>query len=101
MRRSLSRLTEGAVERHFDVRFTPESGHVRRKRVMSALLLKADMCGATSDVGYGPIADIVLFIRSSGRNSRSRSDAFPFSGKSRGRLDIWSSRPVSCCLERV
>jgi len=26
--------------------------------VMSALPLKADMCGATSDVGYGPIADI-------------------------------------------
>src|SRR6476660_2310531 len=26
--------------------------------VMSALLLKADMCGATSNVGYGPIADI-------------------------------------------
>jgi len=58
MRRSLSRLTEGAVERHFDVRFTPESGHVRRKRVMSALLLKADMCGATSDVCQGPKADI-------------------------------------------
>jgi hypothetical protein len=26
---------------------------------MSALSPKADMCGATSDVGYGPIADIV------------------------------------------
>jgi len=25
---------------------------------MSALPLKADMCGATSDVGYGPKADI-------------------------------------------
>jgi hypothetical protein len=27
--------------------------------VMSVLPLKADMCGAASDVGYGPIADIV------------------------------------------
>jgi len=26
--------------------------------VMSALPLKADMCGATSNVGYGPKADI-------------------------------------------
>jgi hypothetical protein len=26
---------------------------------MSALHPKADMCGATSDVGFGPIADIV------------------------------------------
>jgi len=26
--------------------------------VMSALLSKADVCGATSDVRYGPIADI-------------------------------------------
>ena len=26
--------------------------------VMSALLPKADVCGATSDVRYGPIADI-------------------------------------------
>jgi hypothetical protein len=26
--------------------------------VMSALPLKADMCGATSDVGYGPEADM-------------------------------------------
>jgi hypothetical protein len=26
---------------------------------MSALLPKADMCGATSDVRFGPIADIV------------------------------------------
>jgi len=28
---------------------------------MSALPPKADMCGATSNVGYGPIADIELF----------------------------------------
>ena len=27
-------------------------------RAMSALLPKADMCGATRDVRYGPIADI-------------------------------------------
>jgi hypothetical protein len=28
------------------------------QRVMSALLPKADMCGAHTDVGYGPIADM-------------------------------------------
>jgi len=44
-----------------DVRFTPnsdrKSGHAQI--VMSALPPKADMCGATSNVGYGPIADIL------------------------------------------
>jgi hypothetical protein len=42
------------------VRFTPnsdrKSGHARL--AVSALHPKADMCGATSDVGYGPKADI-------------------------------------------
>src|SRR6185295_13297067 len=33
-----------------------ESGHAQM--VMSALPLKADMCGATGDVCYGPKADI-------------------------------------------
>jgi hypothetical protein len=28
------------------------------QNVMSALLPKADMCGATRDLGYGPEADI-------------------------------------------
>jgi hypothetical protein len=32
--------------------------------VMSALPLKADVCGATSYVGYGPIADIEPFFQS-------------------------------------
>jgi hypothetical protein len=42
-----------------DVRFTPNSDRESRhpQRVMSALPLKADMCGATSYVGYGPKAD--------------------------------------------
>jgi hypothetical protein len=31
---------------------------------MSALLLKADICGATSDVCHGPIADIIPFALS-------------------------------------
>jgi hypothetical protein len=34
----------------------PESGFP--EKVMSALPSKADMCGATSDVRFGPIADI-------------------------------------------
>jgi hypothetical protein len=34
-----------------------------RPKVMSALPLKADMCGAVADVCYGPKADIVKGIR--------------------------------------
>jgi hypothetical protein len=45
------------------VRFTPdsdrESGFPRK--VMSALPPKADMCGATRDVRFGPEADIGVF----------------------------------------
>jgi hypothetical protein len=35
----------------------------RRELVMSALPPKADMCGANSDVRYGPIADMVKLQR--------------------------------------
>ena len=31
---------------------------------MSALALKADICGTLAHVGFGPIADTVPFIRS-------------------------------------
>jgi len=45
------------------VRFTPESdresGHPHK--VMSALHLKADMCGAVAHVCYRPIADTITF----------------------------------------
>ena len=43
-----------------DVRFTPNSDRESElsKKVMSALPPKADMCGATRDVRYGPEADI-------------------------------------------
>jgi hypothetical protein len=46
------------------VRFTPNSDRNsgRALTVMSALPPKADMCGATGNVGYGPIADIVAYI---------------------------------------
>ena len=37
---------------------------------MSALVSKADMCGAVADVGYGPKADIAHSARS---NRKSRS----------------------------
>ena len=45
------------------VRFTPKSDRKSgpRQNAVSALPLKADVCGATSDVGFGPIADIELF----------------------------------------
>jgi hypothetical protein len=35
--------------------------------VMSALPPKADMCSATGDVGYGPIADIPPLLDNFGR----------------------------------
>ena len=46
---------------------TSELGHQRKfapQKVMSALPPKADMCGATSDVCYGPIADIQPVLKS-------------------------------------
>ena len=56
------------------VRFTPnsdrESGFPHK--VMSALLLKADMCAAPADVGYGPIADIDLFDHLVGSGEQRR-----------------------------
>src|SRR5262245_42376220 len=43
-----------------DVRFTPNSDRESEfpQKAMSALPPKADMCGATTDVRFGPIADI-------------------------------------------
>jgi hypothetical protein len=43
------------------VRFTPNSDRESRhpQKVMSALPLKADMCGARAQVCYGPEADIL------------------------------------------
>ena len=48
-----------AAKRH--VRFTPNSDRKSGlpQTVMSALPLKADMCGAIRDVRFGPIADIL------------------------------------------
>jgi hypothetical protein len=54
---------------NWDIRFTPESGHKTAvcdlsnlmsalPQKMSALRPKADMCGATRDVRFGPKADI-------------------------------------------
>jgi hypothetical protein len=42
------------------VRFTPNSDRKSGfpQKVKSALPQKEDMCGATSDVGLGPIADM-------------------------------------------
>src|SRR5262249_50545170 len=77
------------------VRFTPnsdrESGH--RQTVMSALPPKADMCGAQpllpatppkadmsgplADIRFGPIADIVPFIRSPCRRARGATAGSP------------------------
>ena len=41
--------------------------------VMSALPSKADMCSATSNVGYGPIADIGLLMTSMWLHSRCQN----------------------------
>jgi hypothetical protein len=47
-----------AAKRH--VCFTPNSDRESEipQKAMSALPLKADMCGANSNVRFGPIADI-------------------------------------------
>jgi hypothetical protein len=59
------------------VRFTPnrdcKSGYLRF--VMSALPPKADMCGATRDVRYGPKATSTA-IRSPRQHDQARKAAF-------------------------
>jgi hypothetical protein len=47
-----------------NVRFTPDSDRETRhpQKVMSALPLKADMCGANRHVCFGPIADIATSL---------------------------------------
>ena len=42
------------------------------QKVMSALPPKADMCGATKDVCFGPIVDIVTSVTVTGRTCRQR-----------------------------
>src|SRR5262245_30038461 len=44
---------------------------------MSVLPPKADMCGATRDVRFGPIADNAPFIRSPRRRRRAHCGRFP------------------------
>ena len=46
------------------VRFSPNSDHESGlpRKVMSALLPKADMCSARGHVCFGPIADIALLF---------------------------------------
>ena len=45
----------------------------RRAGAMSALPPKADMCGATADVCFGPVADIASFTRSPRRRWHERA----------------------------
>src|SRR5262245_10050370 len=61
-----------------DVRFTLDNDSESEfpHKAMSALLPKADMCGATRHVRYGPKADIALFIR-----SPRRRDFAPTAGR--------------------
>jgi hypothetical protein len=47
--------------------------------VMSALPLKADMCGATRDVRYGPIADKSAARGKLRVSKGTKSDSGPFS----------------------
>ena len=69
--------TAKAIPTKGAVCFAPESGHVRcggscllwamcglsaAQPVMSALLLKADVCGANRHVCFGPIADIETML---------------------------------------
>src|SRR5262249_60983608 len=54
-------------------------------KTMSALPPKADMCGATRDVRYGPKADISNFIRSPRRHGQQATAV-------RSALELW--RPL-------
>src|SRR5262245_14088173 len=59
------------------VRFTPNSDRESEipQTVMSALLPKADMCGALAHVCFGPIADIA---RKPNRKTASRRSLFTY-----------------------
>jgi hypothetical protein len=67
------------------VRSTPNSDRKSEipQKAMSALPPKADMCGATRDVRFGPIADMVLLfdhIVSGQKNAIWYGDAKRFRG---------------------
>ena len=51
------------LNREPDVRFTPESRHVQRKRSCPLYPPKADMCSALGDVRFVPKADIPVVKR--------------------------------------
>jgi hypothetical protein len=64
------------------VRFTPDSDRKSEfpHKVMSALPPKADMCGATMDVRYGPKADIGARPSDNRRRVEVRIRPSPVSG---------------------
>src|SRR5262249_57782424 len=66
---------------------------------MSALPLKADMCGATRDVRFGPIADMAALFDPSSAALRSPSGTVRASALAVLRL-ITSSNWVGCCTGR-
>jgi len=76
------------------VRFTPESdresGHPQT--AMSALPLKADMCGALVDVRFGPKADMAIAYA---RRSPDRPHPRSVNGESRGDEAVFNSAPGS------
>jgi hypothetical protein len=65
------------------------SGHLR----ISALLSKADMCGATTDARYGPIADIVNLPLLALDNSLAPRTSFRRRSHFRNIADAASSGP--------
>src|SRR5262245_5910022 len=66
---------------------------------MSALPLKADMCGATRDVRFGPIADMAALFDPSSAALRSPSGTVRASALAVLRL-ITNSNWVGCCTGR-
>src|SRR5262245_10331364 len=81
-----------------NVRFTlesdRESGH--RQTFMSALLPKADMCGANLNVRYGPIADIGSIATVQETAPKTRGKITRISANSPGLLSTSIEPP--CCL---
>jgi hypothetical protein len=66
------------------------------QKAMSALPLKADMCGATADVRFGPIADIGDDHERSGSNAATRGKITLISVNSPGCVSTSIEPP--CCL---
>ena len=72
---SAANVTRSAITNCFGLRQGKDLGQKQTcaaQKVMSALPPKADMCGATRDVRFVPIADILTWMEAAGSRGRFR-----------------------------